>query len=737
MASEIFVKLSEMDRPSKPVNDSDVVFIAQNEAGITESKAMEISDLRSLLNFENAFTTTVAGLAGTVPNQIFYVYVDAEKTTVKAYVNRNGVAEQIFNSDGTAKINYTGYGIKVIRGDVDGIMSNNGADEVGYQRKEIELSAESAAKALNSLPINIWEFSSLVTKKDNPNDPSTWDWSPAVSAAIDKCIYQKEINISNAQRYASGWLFFPPGKYRLDSKIVKDLSAITYETGKPRFRILGKGAYISSNVNKDFLFTFTGGRLEMDGLTFIKEPGIFAYYIKLGSEVTANSMAVGGRFSNLNFMSPTKALTFGQCYDAVFDCIYMTGFVAVDDNDTNNPATGIHFLPQATDNSNNIVFIRPHIETTYTKNYVAIKVDPTPTSSTHHNIKFEGGHIETHFYGAKWFNLGGGTQFNFDTVIFTDNGSGGTDSAGTYELGFINQGIIKFTGCTFQTLRKSAVGYDSAVHVPMIRFGTSTNTGRVFDSCYFSSAFSEVSGNSTVAPIFDVSASTQGKRAYQLINCAINNFTRRITSGLIINDVKVATRKFIIDVDSDNNSALSIYYTNTDGAFNPTTPILSVAQDGTISGYLIKTTASISSGNILQIGNNNTTSGDRRLDFYPYGNTTLGGRILLGNTGPMTITSYLSGMNFVANGGASQFNFMGAVVPNATNLYDFGTSALQWRDGYFSRAITVAGNPVGVKVTVPANATAPGTVGQWAADSSYYYVCIATNTWVRAALSSW
>lgn len=100
MASEIYVKLSEMDRPSKPVNDSDLVFIAQNESGVVESKAAAISDLRSLLNFENAFTSTTQGLTGTVAGQIFYVYTDGTKTSVFGYTNRNGVAEQILDGTG-------------------------------------------------------------------------------------------------------------------------------------------------------------------------------------------------------------------------------------------------------------------------------------------------------------------------------------------------------------------------------------------------------------------------------------------------------------------------------------------------------------------------------------------------------------------------------------------------------------------------------------------------------------
>lgn len=40
-------------------------------------------------------------------------------------------------------------------------------------------------------------------------------------------------------------------------------------------------------------------------------------------------------------------------------------------------------------------------------------------------------------------------------------------------------------------------------------------------------------------------------------------------------------------------------------------------------------------------------------------------------------------------------------------------------------------------VAVPATATSAGTAGQIAYDASWLYVCVATNTWRRVALSSW
>jgi hypothetical protein len=47
--------------------------------------------------------------------------------------------------------------------------------------------------------------------------------------------------------------------------------------------------------------------------------------------------------------------------------------------------------------------------------------------------------------------------------------------------------------------------------------------------------------------------------------------------------------------------------------------------------------------------------------------------------------------------------------------------------------------PSGTAATVspPASATSTGIAGQIAYDSSYVYVCVATNTWKRSALSSW
>ncbi len=51
-------------------------------------------------------------------------------------------------------------------------------------------------------------------------------------------------------------------------------------------------------------------------------------------------------------------------------------------------------------------------------------------------------------------------------------------------------------------------------------------------------------------------------------------------------------------------------------------------------------------------------------------------------------------------------------------------------------SITSTG-PVIIPTFTPASASAAGTAGQIAWDANYIYVCIATNTWMRAELATW
>lgn len=116
------------------------------------------------------------------------------------------------------------------------------------------------------------------------------------------------------------------------------------------------------------------------------------------------------------------------------------------------------------------------------------------------------------------------------------------------------------------------------------------------------------------------------------------------------------------------------------------------------------------------------------------GKVTVSGVLELGNSSDTTISRVsagqiaVEGVSVPLNSTTSTHTAQQVELGHASDTTISRTSAGQ---------IAVEGNPVGIKVAVPASASATGVVGQWAADSSWFYVCTAANTWVRSALASW
>lgn len=73
----------------------------------------------------------------------------------------------------------------------------------------------------------------------------------------------------------------------------------------------------------------------------------------------------------------------------------------------------------------------------------------------------------------------------------------------------------------------------------------------------------------------------------------------------------------------------------------------------------------------------------------------------------------------------------GHFIPADSNAYDLGNTSRLIRDVYLHSRITLT-NP-----TTPASATAAGVKGTIVWDSNYVYVCVATNTWKRTAITTW
>lgn len=91
------------------------------------------------------------------------------------------------------------------------------------------------------------------------------------------------------------------------------------------------------------------------------------------------------------------------------------------------------------------------------------------------------------------------------------------------------------------------------------------------------------------------------------------------------------------------------------------------------------------------------------------------------------ITDFVSGQYVFSLNYMDDVNY---VSPSDGQILHWDESALQW--------INVDTEAVKIDTTAaPTLASDPGEVGEIRYDSSYMYVCIATNTWKRAAMASW
>ena len=76
-----------------------------------------------------------------------------------------------------------------------------------------------------------------------------------------------------------------------------------------------------------------------------------------------------------------------------------------------------------------------------------------------------------------------------------------------------------------------------------------------------------------------------------------------------------------------------------------------------------------------------------------------------------------------------------AVLPGANITYDLGSSSLRF-DEVFGNVFIGTGSIASVTNSTPASSGSSGVKGQISYDSSYVYICVATNTWIRASINT-
>ncbi|MFP3515242.1 hypothetical protein SB766_03470 [Pseudomonas sp. SIMBA_077] len=62
--------------------------------------------------------------------------------------------------------------------------SNKNSTMIGHRRKPINGSIDYISQMMDALSVQVWEFAGEITHKPDEDDSSTWDWHPAIAAAI-------------------------------------------------------------------------------------------------------------------------------------------------------------------------------------------------------------------------------------------------------------------------------------------------------------------------------------------------------------------------------------------------------------------------------------------------------------------------------------------------------------------------------------------------------------------------
>ena len=100
---------------------------------------------------------------------------------------------------------------------------------------------------------------------------------------------------------------------------------------------------------------------------------------------------------------------------------------------------------------------------------------------------------------------------------------------------------------------------------------------------------------------------------------------------------------------------------------------------------------------------------------------------------PAAAAASAEGMSAASGAGAVGSRVVAGVVKSISVSNGLVTAAR----GGLVLAVDVTAGEVPTITSVPSTATSTGTVGQIAYDTSYLYVCVATDTWRRVAIASW
>lgn len=586
---------------------------------------------------------------------------------------------------------------------------------INWTRTKPQSSINTLANLGNVSIVSIWEkqFTDLITDKPNVNDFQTWDWAPAIQAAINYCVSYQSQTAVNAAMYGSKTLYIPAGVYPIKTGLTVTKQGSSTGSLATVLNILGDG--MTSSVIQP----------ATPGITALKATTCKVNMSNIGYRAGAN-YCTAWELGDANVWAPVvhsrwesvgaSGFARGFVANLLFDSTFVDLFVQniTDMQNTSNVSSGIEIAlyngpanggttgDGSGDDSNQIVFIRPTVETAVANNSILLNVVGKSSSYAHHAFNMVGGHFETHNLQAKCYNLKNLFNANFHGVVFSQNGS----SVSTmYRLGYIeNCWNVNFIGGR-QVTSNRLLSY-SASDTKLIKItGTSKNV-RFFQQ-HFIGPYADLSAyNRGITWLIDYSEASKGKRSYSAPYSTVSVFTNKeIVPEVKITNDSVSSNEYILTTDTSGNLVVS--YSNDSTDTNDPVVVATISNTGALR-----------TGGNIQIGAASTTSATKGIDFVNNGDqTTVLSYLRSDNVGRLYMNSYSNAQSWVM--GSVSFN------PTVDNTVTLGQATLRPSATYsvkFMFTATVgafygSGSPEGV-LTAGIGSTYQRTDG--GANTSFY-----------------
>lgn len=293
-------------------------------------------------------------------------------------------------NDGTLSLITTSGSFNLVQASVvetNKLAASDGGANVGWQREWVQSLIKDVDKALDGQPINLWEYANLTTTT-NVNGVDVVDWAPAIKQAL----------LDSASKKRK--LYAPGGEYYFSKmEPFTNLDETGSTTGMSIYTLVGDGFdktifKTSSTEGQEMLFHTC--RVFLDGFslqrvltneqkTLYMDTGMPILQLGLSNTISAVRLSYIG---NLRFNGSPWGLNIEHIWDSIIFAPIVHNF------NTIAIRVGIHDI----DNSNNLLIVRPHIESCqYTGSNLcrglAIMSGPGGTRRNH-NITIIQPHIE-------------------------------------------------------------------------------------------------------------------------------------------------------------------------------------------------------------------------------------------------------------------------------------------------------------------------------------------------------